>query len=86
MYGLAGQSLGSWETTLADAICVCARFDLDLLLFVNQGRGLHERGAAAVYRCRPIVTCKRNISWRNWRFRQPAISELPNDFWARGTW
>lgn len=83
MYGLAGQSLESWETTLADAL----HFEPDSLstyfLFVDQGTGLFER----VRRGRVALPPHRHIQTQH-LIAQLALEaagyhELPNDFWAR---
>ncbi|MCA9867272.1 MAG: radical SAM protein [Anaerolineae bacterium] len=85
MYGLAGQSLGSWETTLADAIAFAPDSISTYFLFVNQGTGLHER----VRRGRVSLPAHRHLQTQH-IMAQLALSaagyhELPNDFWARGT-
>ncbi len=84
MYGLAGQSLDSWEKTLADAIGFAPDSLSTYFLFVDRGTGLYER----VQRGRVTLPSHRHLQTQH-IMAQLALSaagyhELPNDFWARG--
>lgn len=84
MYGLAGQSLESWERTLADAVSFTPNSISTYFLFVDRGTGLYER----VRRGAVVLPSHRHIQTQH-IMAQLALEaggyhELPGDFWARG--
>lgn len=83
MYGLAGQSLESWETTLADALC----FDPDSIatyfLFVDRGTGLYERVRRGRVELPPHRHAQTQHLMAQLALGAAGYHELPNDFWAR---
>lgn len=85
MYGLAGQSLESWEMTLADAI----RFGPDSIstyfLFVDRGTGLYERVRRGQVKLPPHRQVQTQHLMAQLALESAGYYELPNDFWARPT-
>lgn len=84
MYGLAGQSLASWERTLANAVAFVPDSISTYFLFVDRGTGLYERVRRGVVQ----LPSHRHIQTQH-LMAQIALAaagyhELPNDFWARG--
>ncbi len=84
MYGLAGQSLDSWEKTLTDAVAFAPDSISTYFLFVDRGTRLHER----VQDGRVTLPPHRHVQTQHImaQLALPAAGyhELPNDFWARG--
>lgn len=84
MYGLVGQSLASWERTLADAVAAAPDSIATYFLFVDRGTGLDERvrrGAVALPDHRHVQT---QHLMAQLCLEDAGYYELPNDFWARG--
>jgi oxygen-independent coproporphyrinogen III oxidase len=84
MYGLADQSLASWEATLADAVGFAADSIATYFLFVDRGTGLYERvrrGSVKLPHHRHILT--QHLMAQIF-LERAEYYELPNDFWARG--
>lgn len=84
MYGLAGQSLASWEITLANAITFAPDSISTYFLFVDRGTGLYERVRRGIVQ----LPSHRHVQTQH-LMAQIALAaagyhELPNDFWARG--
>ena len=84
MYGLPGQSLASWERTLANAITFMPDSISTYFLFVDRGTGLYER----VRRSLVQLPSHRQVQTQHLMAQivlaGAGYHELPNDFWARG--
>lgn len=84
MYGLAGQSLASWETTLSRAIDYAPDSISTYFLFVDRGTTLYEKvrgGKVALPSHRHIQT---QHLMAQIALEAGGYHELPSDFWARG--
>jgi oxygen-independent coproporphyrinogen III oxidase len=84
MYGLAGQSLTSWETTLADALAFAPDSISTYFLFVDRGTGLYQqvrRGSVQLPDHRYLQT---QHLMAQLYLERAGYYELPNDFWAHG--
>ena len=84
MYGLPGQSLESWQTTLRDAIAFAPESISTYFLFVDRGTGLYEQ----VRRGKALLPSHRHIQTQHLMagltLTAAGYHELPNDYWARG--
>lgn len=84
MYGLADQSLESWQRTLSDATGFAPDSISTYFLFVDRGTGLYER----VRRGAVVLPSHRHIQTQHimaqLALEAAGYHELPNDFWARG--
>jgi len=83
MYGLSGESLDSWEKTLAHAVGFAPDSISTYFLFVDRGTGLYEQ----VQRGQVVLPSHRHVQTQH-LMAQIALGaagyhELPNDFWAR---
>lgn len=83
MYGLADQSLRSWEATLRDAVAFEPDSIATYFLFVDPGTRTHE----LVRRGEVVLPDHRHLQTQHLMaqiFLEPAgYHELPSDFWAR---
>ncbi len=83
MYGLVGQSLDSWEKTLADAIAFTPDSISTYFLFVDRGTRLDERVRSG----RVALPAHRHLQTQHimaqLALQSAGYHELPNDFWAR---
>ena len=83
MYGLAGQSLASWERTLDDAVAFRPDSISTYFLFVDRETGLYER----VRRGKVALPNHRHVQTQHLMAQLvlefAGYYELPNDFWAR---
>ena len=83
IYGLADQSVASWERTLADAVSFEPDSISTYFLFVDRGTGLYEQ----VRRGRVELPPPQHAQTLHWMaplaLEAAGYHELPNDFWAR---
>lgn len=84
MYGLAGQSLASWETTLTDAVAATPDSISTYFLFVDRGTGLHARVQQGSVRLPSHRHVQTQHLMAQLYLQAAGYRELPNDFWARG--
>ncbi len=84
MYGLAGQSLASWERTLADAVAFAPDSISTYFLFVDRGTGLYERVRRGAVVLPPHKHIQTQHLMAQLALEAAGYHELPNDFWARG--
>jgi oxygen-independent coproporphyrinogen-3 oxidase len=84
MYGLAGQSLASWETTLRTAVALAPDSLSTYFLFVDRGTVTHDR----VMRGEIVLPDHRHSQTQHLMAQlflaENGYWELPNDFHARG--
>lgn len=84
MYGLADQSLESWERTLSDAAGFAPDSISTYFLFVDRGTGLYERVRRGEVTLPPHRHIQTQHIMSQLALEAAGYHELPNDFWARG--